>query len=86
MVQRADFLEGDTHVHMPAIYLGGGRFAGRKAATEASSWGTVDMEFVNCNTLRIAYNANAGLPPSVPSGSGQLEWRRLTSVSGYHCE
>jgi hypothetical protein len=81
-----EFLEGDTHVHMPAIYRGGGRFAGGKAATDITSWGTVDLEFADCNTLRIGYSANAALPPAVPGGSGQLEWKRLTGVSGYRCE
>jgi hypothetical protein len=81
-----EFLDGETHVHMPAIYRGGGRFAGLRAATEITSWGSVDMEFADCNTLRIGYNGNAGLPSNVPSGSGQLEWHRLTSVSGYRCD
>jgi hypothetical protein len=81
-----EFLEGDMHVHMPAIYRGGGGFAGGKAPTDITSWGTVDMEFADCNTLRIGYNGNAGLPSNVPSGSGQLEWKRLTGVSGNRCD
>lgn len=76
-----EFKEGDTHVRMPAIYRGGGRFAGSKAATDVTPWGTVDLEFADSNTLRIGYSANAELPPSVPGGSGQLEWKRQTDVS-----
>lgn len=81
-----DFHDGDSHLHMPAIYRSGGRFGGRKAADRSAEWGSIDLEFADCNTLHLGYAANSGLPSQVPGGKGELQWLRLTGVSGYRCD
>ncbi|MEO8673613.1 MAG: hypothetical protein ABI411_20055 [Tahibacter sp.] len=80
-----NFDDGDKSLHMPAAFRGGGRFAGARAASTLTLWGTVDVAFDDCNTLQLRYQANDGLPANVPAGSGRLEWRRLTGISDYSC-
>ena len=77
---------GATHLHAPAAYRTGGRFAGAKAADQLVDWGTVDFEFTDCNTLQLDYAAKAGLPSGVPVGSGHMTLKRLTTIKGYSCD
>ncbi|MEO8672142.1 MAG: hypothetical protein ABI411_12565 [Tahibacter sp.] len=73
-------------LHMPAAYRSGGRFGGAAAAQVQTPWGSVDIEFSDCHTAVIHYAALSGLPVNVPSGSRQLQWQRLTGISGYSCD
>ncbi|MEO8673614.1 MAG: hypothetical protein ABI411_20060 [Tahibacter sp.] len=81
----ANFTDGDKHLHMPAIYRGGGGFAGAQAADSAPHWGTVDIEFNDCNSVHLSYSADPGAPKNVPGGAGELRWQRLTGISGHAC-
>ncbi|MEO8672376.1 MAG: hypothetical protein ABI411_13755 [Tahibacter sp.] len=80
-----NFADGDKHLHMPAAFRGGGLFAGTKAAETLSIWGTVDIEFSDCNTLQLDYASAGKFAPNVPVGSGHLEWQRLTGISNFGC-
>jgi len=81
-----NFTDGDRHLHMPAAFRGGGRFAGAQAATALTTWGSVDMEFTDCDTLVFSFSGGSpAFPPNVPRGMAQLQWKRLTGISGYSC-
>ncbi len=43
------------------------------------SWGTLVVEFHDCNNLKLSYDAIA------PFGTGELEYTRLTRISGTNC-
>jgi len=79
------FNAGDRSANVTVAYATGGGFAGGPSATNAS-WGTLTVEFPNCNSMHFAYQANSGLPAGVPQGSGSRTWSRLTSISGLNCQ
>jgi len=66
-------------------YATGGGFGGGPAATNAS-WGTLIVDFPDCNSMHFSYQANSGLPAGVPQGSGSRTWTRLTSINGLTCQ
>ncbi|MEO8672375.1 MAG: hypothetical protein ABI411_13750 [Tahibacter sp.] len=82
-----NFSDGDRQLQqMPAAFRGGGGFAGSNAADSLTIWGTVDMEFSDCDSLDLSYVGKRGLPSDVPTGIGRLHWKRLTAISGYSCK
>jgi hypothetical protein len=82
---QGSFNPGDRSANVTVAYATGGGFAGGPSATNAS-WGTLAVEFPDCNSMHFTYQANAGLPSSVPQGSGTRNWTRLTSINGLTCE
>ena len=44
------------------------------------------VDFPDCNSMHFTYQANAGLPASVPQGSGSRTWTRLTGINGLGCQ
>ena len=80
------FNAGDRSASITLAYETGGSFAGvfSGSATPAA-WGTVTVNFPDCNTMAFTYDANAGLPTGVPQGFGSKQWTRLTSINGLSC-
>jgi len=78
------FYAGDRSANVTVAYATGGGFAGGPSASNAS-WGTLTVEFPDCNSMQFSYQANGGLPAGVPQGSGARTWTRLTSINGLTC-
>lgn len=78
----------------PAIYRTGGGFAGNFGAdTQRGNWGDVEFKFIDCNTMRMDWRSNAGLPASTPgrgpnaSGTaGTRTWKRGSTINGLTCD
>jgi hypothetical protein len=78
---------GDTSATMQLAYYAGGGFAGNfgSSATPAL-WGTLSVQFPDCNTMRFSYQPTAGLDSSVPQASGTKTWTRATTINGLTCQ
>ena len=67
------------------------RFGGSFAAVAGSSvpqaltWGNLSLAFDLCNTLDFSFESTHNLA-SMPRGSGQRSWVRLTEISGLGCD
>ena len=78
----------------PAIYRTGGGFAGNFGGdTQRGNWGDVEFQFIDCNTVRMNWRANAGLPANTPgrgpnaSGTaGTRTWKRGSTINGLTCD
>lgn len=77
----------------PAIYRTGGGFAGNFGAdTSRGDWGTVSFEFSDCNTVRMGWRANSGLPNNTPGrgngggSNGTRTWKRGSTINGLTCD
>jgi hypothetical protein len=79
------FNAGDRNANVTVAYATGGGFAGGSTATNAS-WGSLTVNFPDCNSMHFTYQAAGGLPAGVPQGSGSRTWTRLTSINGLSCE
>ena len=81
------FNAGDTSASVQLGYSSGGGFAGNfgSSATQAV-WGTFNVQFPDCNTMRFSYQSAPGLPAGVPTGSGAKIWKRLTQINGLTCQ
>ena len=79
------FNAGDRSANVTVAYATGGGFGGGPSATNAS-WGSLTVEFPDCNSMHFSYQANVGLPASVPQGSGSKTWTRLTNIQGLNCQ
>lgn len=79
------FNAGDRSADVSVAYATGGGFAGGPAATNAT-WGTLKVEFPDCNSMHFSYQANDGLPAGVPQGSGTRDWTRLIGIHGLICQ
>lgn len=79
---------GARFATVPVAYFSNGSFGGTgpTGGADQSSWGTVRVEFPNCNRIGWTYTANPGLPAGVPSGTGTRSWFRLANVNGLPCE
>ena len=81
------FNAGDRSADVIVVYATGGGFAGNFGASATSaSWGTLTVQFPDCNTMHFTYQANSGLPAGVPQGSGSRTWARLTGINGLNCQ
>ncbi len=70
-----------------ASYLDNGGFAGNFGArADLHQWGSVTLEWLDCFTVRISFQSDAGLPSDVPQGNGTLTWTRIANVNGLTCE
>ena len=65
----------------------GGGFAGAFNATAVQTlpWGTISLQLSQCNTLDFSF-ASTHNSPSMPMGSGERRWQRLTSISRLGCD
>ena len=78
---------GTRVVNAPMGYLTGGGFAGGGGtASPPQVWGTTTFSFPDCNTLKLGFTANPGLPAGVPRASGTREWTRVANVNNLACE
>jgi hypothetical protein len=81
------FNAGDTTAIMQLGYSYGGGFAGNFGASATQKlWGTFNVQFPDCNTMKFSYQSTAGLPNGVPVGAGSKTWTRLTQMNGLTCE
>ena len=81
------FNAGDRAADITLSYSGDGGFAGNFGAKATSAtWGTIHVTFPSCGTMKFTYAANAGLPGTVPQGTGTKTWSRATDLNGLTCE
>jgi len=80
------FTAGDRSARVQMAYFSQGGFAGNFGAqAKGNAWGSIDVQFPDCNTMNFNYQANAGLPTGVPSGSGAKRWARASEINGLNC-
>jgi hypothetical protein len=73
----------------PVYYFTDGGFAGDFGSTSTiHNWGTISMNWTNCNTLKFTYNGatDPSVVASGPAGSGSRTWVRITDINGLNCE
>lgn len=80
------FNAGDRLVNVTMDYMSGGGFAGNFMGATNAPWGSVTVQFPDCHTMQFSYQSNAGLPTTMPHGSGSRTWTRLTSINGLECQ
>jgi hypothetical protein len=89
----AGFATGQTAVQMTLAYANGGGFAGipnyglDTAAPTIVPWGTITIDFPDCNSLHFSYNAGP-FPPQdaiTPRGQDSRTWQRITAIQGLQC-
>jgi hypothetical protein len=75
-------------VSVTLAYNSGGGFAGDFGSTATKAlWGTIVLNFTDCNTMNFVYQTTGvGIPDTVPTGSGSKTWQRLTQVNGLTCQ
>lgn len=78
---------GTRVLEVPLQYRDNGGFAGDFGQmADHHDWGTVTLQFPNCNRMEFTFQSQDGLPSWVPQGSGQRTWGRLANVNGLICE
>lgn len=81
------FTAGDRAATLLVGYGSNGGFAGNFGpGATFTAWGTMSVEFPDCNTFSFSYQSKAGLPVGVPQGSGSRTWTRLTQANGLECK
>jgi hypothetical protein len=81
------FTAGDRSVNISQVaYEAGGSFAGTGSVATPAVWGSMTVNFPDCNTLHFTYQSAAGLPAGVPTGNGSRTWTRLTQINGLSCQ
>ena len=87
---QAAFTTGATSVSVPLYYGANGGFAGNFGSSATfEQWGTISVNFPDCNTMKFTYASAAGLPAGVPTGSNTnpgKTWTRLTQLNGLTCQ
>ena len=82
----ATFNPGDRSAAVPMMNTSDGGFAGNFNQATTTEWGTMNVDFPDCSTMHFTFAANDGLADGVPTGSGDLDWQRLTQISGLTCQ
>jgi len=77
---------GDRSASVPMMNSSDGGFAGNFNQATSTEWGNLVIDFPNCNTMHFTFTANDGLADGVPTGSGDLDWQRLTQIQGLVCQ
>jgi hypothetical protein len=81
------FNAGDRSAAVTLGYSSGGGFAGNSGGSAtAKLWGTFNVQFTDCNTMKFSYQSTTGLPSGIPAGSGSKTWTRLSSMNGLACQ
>lgn len=81
------FNPGTTSATMQIAYSSGGGFAGNFGSSVTQAlWGTLNVQFPDCNTMKFSYQSGTGLPSPVPVGYGNKTWKRLTQINGLTCQ
>ena len=87
LVGAAPFSPGDTEVTIPLSSRYGGGLAGDFDSADLTNldWGNITISFPNCNSLHFTYEATHSIN-GLPTGSGERDWNRLTTVNRLACE
>jgi hypothetical protein len=87
LVASGGFNIGDTQVqNMQVTYRTGGGFAGNFSGTLPQPvWGTMNVQFPNCNTMNFSF-ASSGSANGAPVGSGTRTWSRIGGINSLACE
>lgn len=83
----ATFNIGATSINsMPVYYRTGGGFAGNfTPPLPQPSWGTMSVNFPDCNHMVFSFNGTG--PSTGPSGSKQnVKWQRIGSINSLACQ
>jgi hypothetical protein len=73
----------------PVYYFTDGGFAGDFGSISTlHNWGTISMNWTNCNTVQFTYNGatDPAIVASGPSGTGTRTWVRISDINGLSCE
>ncbi len=70
---------------IPVTYRTGGGFAGNfTAPIPQPSWGTMSVQFSDCNHMVFSFSGTG--PSAGPSGSGAKTWQRIGGINSLACE
>lgn len=70
-----------------AGYLDNGGFAGNFGSkADAHRWGTLTLQWNNCNKMQFSFQSQGDLPAAVPQGNGTRTWSRVAQINGLTCE
>ena len=81
-----NFTAGDRSASVQMIYSTGGGFAGSFGSATTPAWGTINVQFTDCNTMQFNYQSAGGLPAGVPTGNGAKTWTRISQMNGLTCQ
>jgi len=86
LIGQLSFPIGTRTLTMPTYYLDGGVFAPATSVPAANlhTWGTVVLNFPDCNTVTVNFNGNATAAQG-PTGSGNRTFKRVAYVNGVVC-
>jgi hypothetical protein len=77
---------GDTQVaNMSTSYQTGGGFAGNFTTLAKTTWGTMTVQFIDCNTMQFSYSGTAA-PVQGPVGADTRTWKRIGAINSLTCE
>ncbi len=79
------FTAGDRTANVQMIYSTGGGFGGTFSNANTPPWGTISVQFPDCNTMKFSYQSYSGLPSSVPTGNNTKTWFRGSQMNGLTC-
>jgi hypothetical protein len=87
LVAQGTFPIGATQIqNMQVTYRTGGGFAGNFTGTLPQPvWGTMSVQFPNCNQLTFSYSGAAS-GSVVPGGTGTKTWTRIGSINSLACQ
>jgi hypothetical protein len=71
---------------VPVYYQTGGGFAGNFTSSHQNSWGTMNVSFPNCSSMKFTYNGAATQVTGGPSGTGTQTWTRIANINGLVCQ
>lgn len=80
------FTSGDQTASVSMVYSTGGGFGGTFGNATTPDWGTINVQFTDCNTMKFSYQSLSGLPAGVPTGANTKTWTRLTQMNGLTCQ
>lgn len=81
-----DFTSGARNATVTMVYSTGGGFAGSFGSATTPTWGTISVQFPDCNTMQFNYQSQGGLPTGVPTGNGAKTWTRISQMNGLTCQ
>jgi len=91
LVAQGSFPIGSTQLtNVQVLYATGSSFAAQppppSPAVKANVWGTINVSFTDCQTIKFSYNGSAGTVSGGPQGNGQRTWKRLGVINSLACQ
>jgi hypothetical protein len=87
LIAGGGFNIGATQVSVPVNNFTGGTFAATTAQSVAPSpWGTLNVQFPDCQHIQINYAGPASSTNHFPAGSGTLNWQRIGNINNLNCQ